>query len=83
VPGVVAQSNDFYYFHTTGDTPENVTWTGLESATRAYARIIDEVNQLPLSALQRPPGQYRPRIDLSNCAAWIADSSKGCTTTQP
>ena len=83
VPGVVAQSNDFFYFHTTGDTPENVAWTGLEAATRAYARIIDEVNKLPLSALQRPAETfYRPRIDLSNCAAWIADSSKGCTPTQ-
>jgi hypothetical protein len=82
VPGVVAQSNDFFYFHTTGDTPENVAWTGLEAATRAYARIIDEVNKLPLSALQRPAGPYRPRIDLTNCAAWIEDSSKGCKTTQ-
>jgi hypothetical protein len=81
VPGVVAQSNDFFYFHTTGDTPENVVWTGLEAATRAYAKIIDEVNKLPLSELQRLPGAYRPRLDLSNCAAWIADSSKGCTPT--
>jgi hypothetical protein len=82
MPGVVAQSNDFFYFHTTGDTPENVAWTGLEAATRAYARIIDEVNQLPLSALQRPPEPYRPRIDLTNCAAWIEDSSKGCSPTE-
>ena len=27
---------------------------GLEASTRAYARIIDEVNKLPLSAFQRP-----------------------------
>jgi len=31
-----------------------VPWTGLEATTRAYAKIVDEVNKLPLSALQRP-----------------------------
>jgi Zn-dependent M28 family amino/carboxypeptidase len=78
IPGVVVQSNDFIYMHTTGDTPENVAWTGLEAATRAYAKIVDEVNKLPLSALQQAPGPYRPRIDLSECAAWIKDSSADC-----
>ena len=29
-------------------------WTGLEVSTRAYAKIIDEVNKLPLSTFQRP-----------------------------
>ena len=33
---------------------ETVPWTGLEATTRAYAKIIDEVNKLPLSDLQRP-----------------------------
>jgi hypothetical protein len=28
--------------------------TGLEASTRAYARIIDDVNKLPLSTFQRP-----------------------------
>jgi hypothetical protein len=52
VPGVA--TSDFHnYFHTDGETPETVPWTGLEASTRAYARIIDEVNKLPLSALQR------------------------------
>jgi hypothetical protein len=79
LPGVVAQSNDFTYMHTTGDTPENVAWSGLEAATRAYAKIVDEVNKLPLSDLQRPPeGPYRPRIDLTGCEAWLKDSSAGC-----
>jgi hypothetical protein len=32
----------------------NVAWTGLEVTMRAYAKIIDEVNKLPLSAFQRP-----------------------------
>jgi len=79
LPGVVAQSNDFIYMHTTGDTPANVTWTGLEAATRSYAKIIDEVNKLPLADLQRPAAPYKPRIDLTECAAWIKDSSTTCT----
>jgi hypothetical protein len=78
VAGIVAQSNDFIYMHTTGDTPDNVAWTGLEAATRAYARIVDEVNKLQLSDLQRPPGPYSPRLDLAECAAWIQDSSATC-----
>ena len=53
LPGVVAQSNDFINMHTAGDTPDIVPWTGLEAATRAYAKIIDEVNKLPLKDLQR------------------------------
>jgi len=31
-----------------------VPWTGLEAATRAFAKIIDDVNKLPLSTFQRP-----------------------------
>ena len=50
LPGVVVQSNDFMYMHTTGDTPDNVGWSGLEAATRAYAKIVDDVNKLPLKA---------------------------------
>jgi hypothetical protein len=41
------------YFHTDWETPEVVPWTGLEAATRAYAKVIDEVNKRPLSAFQR------------------------------
>jgi hypothetical protein len=53
VPGVDA--GDFnMYFHTDGETPETVPWTGLEASTRAYAKIIDSVNKLPLADLQRP-----------------------------
>jgi hypothetical protein len=80
LPGVVAQSNDFMYMHTTGDTPENVAWSGLEAVTRAYAKIVDEVNKLPLSDLRRQPETaYKPRIDLTGCEAWIKDSSAACT----
>jgi Peptidase family M28 len=54
LPGV-ATSDFYHYFHTDQETPATVPWTGLEASTRAYARIIDEVNKLPLSTLQRPP----------------------------
>ena len=62
VPGIDA-SEYHHYFHTDWETPETVPWTGLEASTRAFAKIVDEVNQLPLSALQRPedtspPGRY-------------------------
>jgi hypothetical protein len=54
LPGVA--SSEFYdYFHTDRETPDVVPWTGLEATTRAYAKIIDEVNKLPLSKLQRSP----------------------------
>jgi Peptidase family M28 len=53
-PGV-ATSDFYHYFHTDQETPATVPWTGLEATTRAYARIIDEVNELPLEKLKRPP----------------------------
>ena len=59
VPGV-ATSEFYHYFHTDGETPETVPWTGLEATTRAYAKIIDEVNKLPLSDLQRPEEPLPP-----------------------
>ena len=51
-----------HYFHTDQETPQTVPWTGLEASTRAYAKIIDEVNKLPLSTFQRPeePTPTRP-----------------------
>lgn len=52
-PGV-ATSEFFHYFHTDRETPETVPWTGLQASTRAYARIVDEVNKLPLGTFQRP-----------------------------
>ena len=47
------------YFHTDWETPEAVPWTGLEAATRAYAKVIDEVNKQPLSTFQRPEDPAR------------------------
>jgi len=53
VPGV-ATSDFLHYFHTDEETLDTVPWTGLEASTRAYARIIDEVNKRDLSVFQRP-----------------------------
>lgn len=52
VPSLQASSNDFFYFHTDSDTPERIPWTGLAATTRAYAKIIDQVNKLDLKELQ-------------------------------
>jgi len=52
-PGV-ATSEFFHYFHTDRETPDTVPWTGLQATTRAYAKIIDEVNKHPLGTFQRP-----------------------------
>ncbi|HMD36007.1 MAG TPA: M28 family peptidase [Vicinamibacterales bacterium] len=52
-PGV-ATSEFFHYFHTDRESPATVPWTGLQATTRAYAKIIDDVNQQPLSTFQRP-----------------------------
>ena len=52
VPGL-ATSDFNHYFHSDMETPETVPWTGLEATTRAYARIIDEVNKHDLSVFQR------------------------------
>ena len=50
----VSASEYHSYFHTDWETPEVVPWTGLEASTRAFAKIIDEVNRHPLSDFQRP-----------------------------
>ncbi len=50
-PGV-ATSEFNHYFHTDQETPETVPWTGLEAMTRAYAKIIDEVNKLALNVVR-------------------------------
>jgi hypothetical protein len=52
-PGV-ATSEFFHYFHTDRESPATVPWTGLQATTRAYAKIVDEVNKHPLSTFQRP-----------------------------
>jgi Peptidase family M28 len=53
LPGI--DTSEFHhYFHTDLETPQTVPWTGLEASTRAYAKIVDEVNKLPLDTFQRP-----------------------------
>ena len=60
VPGV--QGSDYnMFFHSDHETTDTVPWTGLEAITRAYAKIIDGVNKLPLSDLQRPPDPTAPQ----------------------
>ena len=80
VPSVVEQSSNFAYMHTSEDTPEVVPWSGLQAATQAYAKIIDEVNKLPLSDLQRPPELPLKQPNIPMCAAWLKDSSQRCMT---
>ncbi len=64
VPGV--ESSDYnIYFHTDQETPETVPWTGLEATTRAYAKIVDEVDKRPLSEFQRPPEQTPQKTTAS------------------
>jgi hypothetical protein len=53
LPGIDT-SEYHHYFHTDLETPQTVPWTGLEASTRAYAKIVDEVNKLPLGTFQRP-----------------------------
>jgi Peptidase family M28/PA domain len=61
VPSVT--TTDFnMYFHSDGETPEMVPWTGLEATTRAYAMIIDRANALPLADLQRA-GESAGRLE--------------------
>ena len=50
----VATSEFYHYFQTDYETPDTVPWTGLEATARSYSRIIDRVNQMDLTDLQRP-----------------------------
>jgi len=42
------------YWHSDHETSEIIPPTGLEASTRAYAKIINEINGLDLKDLQRP-----------------------------
>ena len=42
------------YWHSDHETPAIIPSTGLEASTRAYAKIIDQVNGVDLKDLQRP-----------------------------
>jgi hypothetical protein len=62
-PGIeVIESNAFY--HSDHDTPDIVPANGLEAITRAYARLIDDVNRFDLKDIVDPPAgapSGRPR----------------------
>jgi len=45
------------YWHSDRETAEVVPSTGLAASTRAYAKIIADVNQVSLKDLQRPPAK--------------------------
>jgi hypothetical protein len=50
-PSFGTMSLDTYY-HTDHETPATVAWTGLGAITRAFAKMIDDVNTIELKALQ-------------------------------
>jgi hypothetical protein len=50
------------YYHSDHETPAMVPWTGLGSVTRAFAKIIDDVNKVEIRDLL-PPGMNE--IDAS------------------
>jgi hypothetical protein len=55
-PGIeVIESNAFY--HSNMDTPDVIPAAGLESITRGYAKIIDDINKLDLKDIVDPPTQ--------------------------
>ena len=41
------------YFHTDWETPEQVPWTGLQTSTRAFAKILEEVDKVPIEQLRK------------------------------
>jgi len=53
VPAVQA-SNYNMFFHSDAETPSTVPAPGLAATTRAYAKVIDDVNKMELKDLQRP-----------------------------
>jgi hypothetical protein len=53
VPAVQA-SNYNMFFHSDAETPATVPAPGLAATTRAYAKVIEEVNKMELKELQLP-----------------------------
>src|SRR5258706_1677165 len=49
------------YWHSDQESAEVVPSTGLAASTRAYAKIITDVNQVGLKDLQRPPAKEAQR----------------------
>ena len=49
------------FYHTDHDTPETISLWGIENVTRSYAKIIDDLNKIPLADLAWPPGSQPDR----------------------
>jgi hypothetical protein len=47
------------YYHTDGETPDKVPWTGLGAVTRAFAKIINDTNRVKIKDLQKSTGADR------------------------
>ena len=82
VPSIAVQGSNFDYMHTSEDTPATIPWTGLQGAVQSYAKIIDEVNKLPLSALQHPAELPLKQPNIPMCEAWLKDSSQRCLSPE-
>ena len=58
--GFVQASNYNMFFHSDAETPATVPAPGLAATTRAYAKIVEDVNKMELKDLQMPaPRRYR------------------------
>jgi hypothetical protein len=62
VPAVQA-SNYNMFFHSDAETPATVPAPGLAATTRAYVKIVEEVNKLDLKDLQLPTPGAAPTRD--------------------
>jgi hypothetical protein len=54
VPATTGLIHAAALYHTDAETDETIPAYGLEASTRAYAKIIDEVNRLSISELRAP-----------------------------
>jgi len=71
-PGFHVLNDEAY--HTDLDIPQYVPEAGLESAVRAYAKIIDQVNKMPLESLRKNIGtptvdRWTPAIESEDAGA--------------
>jgi len=53
------------FYHSDHDTPETISPWCIENVTRSYAKIIDDLNKVPLADLAWPPGSVSPRSRTS------------------
>jgi len=47
------------FYHSDHDTPASISPWCIENVTRSYAKIIDDLNKVPLADLAWPPGSQR------------------------